>query len=269
MSLFAKLFRKPVDPETAQNALINGCAKLWMREFAEARTLLDLAARGHPRPALPLAYLSLLNRMQGDLYVPAAIKLARQAIKEDEACFEALAALAMVALHADELIMALQIWRSSRKTVPFDVEGHHLGLVLYLLFQETMVEAVETKDGMQFNFRPEKPLTRGALRLLDGYPEVAKRDFASTELIHYRSLGAGLASWRFVARQHCLQRERNQTTWQTIDYTTTVQSFEEALRSIGSFPGDIDVVTNVESSINQLLTDLKLHFATAARRGLP
>jgi hypothetical protein len=260
MSIFGKLFRQPIAPEAAQIALAKGCDKMWMREFKEAQTLLDVAARGHSHPAVPMAYLSLLERMQGKYHVPVALKLASRALKEDEACFEALAAFALATLHTDRLTLALETWGLSWKRDPFDAEGHHLRLVLYLLFIEAFVDAVVTKDDMAFNFDPDKPLTRGAVRLLDGYPEVATRDFSATELTVVGSLGVGLASCRFVMRQECLRRERNQGFVRTSEYGSAVRELAQALRNVGQFPGlagNITLFLGIEASIDQLLMQLK------------
>ncbi|MDD5629524.1 MAG: hypothetical protein PHU21_10705, partial [Elusimicrobia bacterium] len=184
------LFRKPPDPEAAARLLDQGRQKLWQRRTTEAAGLLGRAARCPQAKARALAYRSLLKRMQQDL--GGALQDADAAIAAAPDLFEAhfarLAAL-LSGAREDRLVQAMESWDRAARCAPQDLEAHFLRLLMLLLVAEMTANAVEDDSGVTLSFK-HTPVVRGAIRLLDGFPDLAAQEFAGTEL---SSQSAGLA----------------------------------------------------------------------------
>jgi tetratricopeptide (TPR) repeat protein len=194
------LFVKPPDAETAARLLQQGREKLWQRQTGEAASLLDKAARCPQTQAVALAYRSLLRRMKQD--GPGALKDADAAIaaKPDlfEAHFSRIAAL-LAGQDKDRLTEAMASWDRASSCVPQDVEAHFLRLLMLLLVAEMVSSGSEDSTGVTVNFK-HTPIVRGAIRLLDGYPDLASQEFAGVD--HFGTsaglaqIGRGMALYR-------------------------------------------------------------------------
>lgn len=144
--------------------------------------------------ALVLAYQSLLLRMRPDSR--GALRLAERAIALKNDCFEAHAAKAMALLTgpSSSVEEALSAYHRSDKCVPADAEGHVLRVLLFFLFFEMLMNADD--DGRRVHLALKlTPLVRGAVRLLDGYPEIALKEF-SADSSGLCSIGQGLSYYR-------------------------------------------------------------------------
>jgi tetratricopeptide (TPR) repeat protein len=194
MGFFSRLFGHAPDPAAGERALLEGRAKLWTGETAEAEKLLSHAVRAQPEPALALAYRTLLKRMKTQ--VPAALKDADRALAILPRCFEAHAARAVAFLtDRSRLPDAMAAYDEAGRHSPHDAEGHHLNMVVYLLFVEMLLNADERADEVILTFRLT-PVTRGATRLLDGHPSLALEEFQAAEDSPLSLIGRGLALYR-------------------------------------------------------------------------
>lgn len=193
------LFAKPPDTETAGRLLQEGRAKLWQRRLGEAASALDKAARCPHTRAMALAYLSLLKRMKQD--VPGALKDADAAIAAKAELFEAHFArtAALLSGKPADLNQVLESWDRAAHCIPLDAEAHFLKLLMLLLFAEMAAKGSEDAKGVTVNFK-HTPVVRGAIRLLDGYPDLASREFAGVD--HFGAsaglaqIGRGMAEYR-------------------------------------------------------------------------
>jgi len=175
MGFFGRLFGGAPDPAAAERLFAEGRALFWARETDQAEDLLSRAAPGHPKPALPLAYRSLLRRNQ--MKVPAALKDANAAVARDPGCHEAHAALC-AALLTDpaRLTDAIMACNRANECTPHDADGHYLRLLLFVLLFDTLMGAEEDAEGVTFHFR-HTPLTRLAIRLLECREDLARTEF--------------------------------------------------------------------------------------------
>jgi tetratricopeptide (TPR) repeat protein len=194
------MFTKPPDAESAGRLIQEGRDKLWLRKSGAAAGLFDKAARCPQARARALAYRSLAKRMQQDL--PGAVQDADEAIAAQPDLFEAHFARAAALLSGqepDRLVRAFESWARASKCVPQDAEAHFLSLLLLLLFCEMTANAPEDAAGATLNFR-QTPVVRGAIRLLDGTPELAGQEFSGAD--HFGAsaglaqIGRGLALYR-------------------------------------------------------------------------
>jgi tetratricopeptide (TPR) repeat protein len=194
------LFAKPPDAESAGRLLREGREKLWLRQTAQAAGLFDKAARCPQTRACALAYRSLAKRMKQDLPGAGADADAAIAAQPDrlEGHFARIAAL-LSGQQQDRIVQAFESWERACACVPQDAEAHFLSLLLLLLFAEMTANASEDASGVTLSFR-HTPVVRGAIRLLDGHPELAGQEFAGVD--HFGSsaalaqIGRGLAFYR-------------------------------------------------------------------------
>lgn len=194
MGILNKLFGQTPNPMEAERVLIEGREKLWMRQINEAECLLNRAIDARPQSAIPFAYRSLLNRMQ--LKLSAALKDADHAVALAPNCFEAHAARAAALLtDKSRLVDAMAAYGEAGKHSPHDAEGHHLNMVIYLLFAEMLLNSVDGPDEVILNFKLT-PITRCATRLIDGYPELALGELKETQESSLWFIGMGLAFYR-------------------------------------------------------------------------
>ncbi|MBI3566003.1 MAG: hypothetical protein HY079_12455, partial [Elusimicrobia bacterium] len=142
-----------------------GRAALWRGDAEAAVKALARAARGHRRPALARAYLSLARRRDEDF--DGAQTEADAAVDLDASCLEAHAARAAALLSRKHLADACLAYRQVTKTAPHDRDGHALRLLMVALFAETIAAATEDADGVRLDFKLT-PATRCAIRTLDG-----------------------------------------------------------------------------------------------------
>jgi hypothetical protein len=177
MGLFEGLFAGPApDAPEAQRLLVAGRAALWKGDAAAAEKALTQAARGHARPALARAYLSLARRMDQDF--PGALKDADAALALDADCSEAHAARAAALLSLKKLIPACLAYNEAARRPPHDLDGHALRLLMVALFAETIAAAKEDGDGLRLDFLLT-PATRCAIRTLDGRARLALDETAN------------------------------------------------------------------------------------------
>lgn len=171
MGIFDGLFGgPPPDATEAQRLLVSGRAALWKGDNAAAEKALARAARGHSRPAVPRAYLSLSRRMRQDF--SGALKEADAALALDADCLEAHAARATALLSLKRLIDACLAYRETTRRPPFDVDGHALRLLMVALFAEAIANAREDAEGMTLDF-VLTPASKCAVRTLDGRARLA------------------------------------------------------------------------------------------------
>ncbi len=176
MGLLDRLFPGPApDNSEAQRLLASGRSALWRRENALAEADLARAARGHARPALPAAYLSLSRRMRADF--SGALKDADAALTLDAQCLEAHAARAAALLSLKQLVPACLAYRETSRRAPYDLDGHALRLLMVALFAETIAGAREDDAGLTLDFLLT-PATRCAIRTLDGRARLALEEAA-------------------------------------------------------------------------------------------
>ncbi|MCX5797585.1 MAG: hypothetical protein NTY77_19010 [Elusimicrobia bacterium] len=194
------LFMKPPDAEAAERLVREGRTKLWQRRIAEAASALDQAARCPQTKAKALAYRSLLKRMKRD--VPGALKDADAAIAAKPDLFEAHFARIVALLSGqdqDRLTQTMESWGRAADCVAQDVEAHFLKLLLLLLFAEMAANGSKDAAGVAVSFQ-HTPVVRGAIRLLDGSPDMAAQEFAGVD--HFGSsaglaqIGRGMALYR-------------------------------------------------------------------------
>jgi hypothetical protein len=236
MGLFGNLFGPKISPEESARALGKARDKIWFCEVDKAFPFLGDAQRAHLRPAVALAYESLLVRLQGRDRVRAALRLAEKAVAMDGKCFEAVAAQTLATMGDNRLVPGIELWLTTEALVPFDAEGHHLRLVIYIVVTNTMIHGVDNGDGVTVTVDDGDPITRGAVRLLDGRPGLASSDFADRSDSSFGLLGAGLASWRFAARQRILRMERGTPFEESSEYTSSLENLGAALEVASGFP---------------------------------
>lgn len=179
MGIFESLFGgAPPSPEAAQALLIEGRAALWRGGTEAAVRALERSVRGHARPALVRAYLSLARRRGEDF--AGALKDADEAVDLDASCLEAHAARAAALLSLKRLADACLAYRRVTKTAPHDRDGHALRLLMVALFAETIADSKEEGDEVRLEFRVT-PATRAAIRTLDGRARLALDETARAE----------------------------------------------------------------------------------------
>jgi tetratricopeptide (TPR) repeat protein len=149
---------------------------LWRGEPAAARKLLARAARGHRRPAVPLAYESLSRRMRSDF--KGALAAADEAAALDPECLEARAARAAALLSLKRLVDACLAYHETSRLSAHDRDGHALRLLTVALFAETIANSREDDEGLLLNFAVT-PATRCAIRTLDGRPALGVEEAAA------------------------------------------------------------------------------------------
>lgn len=191
------IFKKKPDTQTARSLLEQGQSYLWKRLFNEAARALSEASRCPETKAPALAYRSLLKRMQQD--VSGALSDADAAIAANPDLFEAhfarIAAL-LTGKGQDRLVEAIKSWDLASQCVPQNAQAHFLKLLMLLLFAEMTANGLEDAKGVTLNFR-HTPVVRGAIRLLDGYAELAGQEFSqvprSDRWENLALIGRGLA----------------------------------------------------------------------------
>jgi len=93
----------------------------------------------------------------------------------------------------------LESWDRAAHCIPLDAEANFLKLLMLLLFAEMAAKGSEDAKGVTVNFK-HTPVVRGAIRLLDGYPDLASREFAGVD--HFGAsaglaqIGRGMAEYR-------------------------------------------------------------------------
>jgi len=171
VGIFDSLFGGPApDAAQAQRLLVLGREALWKGDGAAAQKALSRAARGHARPAVARAYLSLARRMSQDF--SGALKEADAAIGLDANCLEAHAARAAALLSRKRLIDACLAYRETTRRPPYDLDGHALRLLFVALFAEAIANAREDSEGMTLDF-VLTPAAKCAVRTLDGKARLA------------------------------------------------------------------------------------------------
>lgn len=205
MGIFSRLFGGPApSAEEAERLLDEGRAALWRGEAKAAEDLLERAARGHERPAVPRAYASLARRMRTDFN--GALKGAEAAAALDPRCLEAQAARAAALLSLKRLVDACLAYNATSALAPHDRDGHALRLLTVALFAETIANAREDADGLQLDFRVT-PAARCAIRVFDGRPALGVEEAAAgTGTVV--SLAVGAAFYFLGRREEALKEWR-------------------------------------------------------------
>lgn len=208
MGLLDGMFAGAPDPAEAEKLLAAGRAALWKGEAKSAENALSRAARGHKRPAVARAYLSLAKRMETDF--DGALKEAESTLKADSSCMEAHAALAAALLSLKRLADACMAYREVTRHAPHDRDGHALRLLMVGLFAETIAGAKEDSEGVRLDFQVT-PATRCAIRTLDGRARLALDETARAEnstvveialgaAYYFAEFGAARAEWSRAAQ---------------------------------------------------------------------
>jgi len=208
MGLFDGLFAGAApSAEEAEKLLAAGRAALWKGDAEGAGKALSRAARGHARPAVARAYLSLAERMDTDF--DGALKAADAALALDGRCMEAHAARAAALLSLKRLVDACLAYREVTRSAPHDRDGHALRLLMVALFAETIADAKEDADGVRLDFQLT-PAARCAIRTLDGRARLALDETARAEnstaveialgaAYYFAEFGAARAEWARAA----------------------------------------------------------------------
>ena len=188
--------------------------------------------RCYENKALALAYRSLLKRLQQQ--VPGALADADRAVSDTPDCFEAHAARLCALMTDKRIVDAMAEYAYAWRLTPRDSEGHFLKLLVFIFFIEVILGSEEDDQGVNLRFELT-PLTRGAIRLLDGYPQLAVQEFLGAGDNSLADIGRGLAFYRIGGDQQ----------------SACSKAFENALESMpaGSPPG-------VALSVKRLLRDL-------------
>lgn len=172
---------------------------LWRRDAQSVRAKVDpvIAAYSSERKEIAVphrAYRSLALRMESKF--SEALADAEYAVLLDPKSIEAIFALSVAQLSLKNIEQALWNYSKLKNAHARDNGAHFLKPLGFVLFIECIMNMEDDGHGMRIDFRVT-PATKAAIRLLDGYPELAEKELASQgRRDTVSALALGLAAYR-------------------------------------------------------------------------